>query len=275
MPGTNEPLHSCVACYREVDGDEFDELRRETDRRRGCITNNGGGLLSSYLFGWRRHDDMSNAFVTLAEYGECILWESDAENSCTLDGVGDGKDNRNLDESAPQLLDTSFDANNSQRRAEELERERIVSFYNRLNDGTTPKQAAGGFANNNGSSHHEIYLNDAGERIVGCLIGTFLSSSRPSSKQQQQESTSERDETAALLIPEPDKYRRMFYIMTLGTVPEFRRFGLGSILVNRVVDMIETRPECGALYLHVITYNKGGERHYIMLTWCFQNMIRQ
>ena len=50
--------------------------------------------------------------------------------------------------------------------------------------------------------------------------------------------------------------------MTLGTTREFRRYGLGSVLVNRVVDMIEEQEECGALYLHVITYNDGAIRLY-------------
>mmetsp|Transcript_23995 Transcript_23995/g.50587 ORF Transcript_23995/g.50587 Transcript_23995/m.50587 type:complete len:111 (+) Transcript_23995:1134-1466(+) len=50
--------------------------------------------------------------------------------------------------------------------------------------------------------------------------------------------------------------------MTLGTAREFRRAGLGSILVDRVLDMINKMPECGALYLHVITYNVGAIRLY-------------
>eukprot|EP00956_Cyclotella_meneghiniana_P016686 scaffold26508_cov29-Cyclotella_meneghiniana.AAC.5 len=280
MPGTNEPLYSCVACYMEISEDEFDELQRETTHHRhreGCISsnNNNRGGLSSYLFGWGRHD-VSNDYVTLEDYGECVLWESDdyINNSATLlDNIDDGRDNNDIDEcptttpTTQQLLDSPSDTIDSQMKKEEMERQRIVSFYNRLNNGTT-KQAMEGSTNNNIGSSHEIYLNDDGERIVGCLVGTFLSSSRPPSKQQQQQdsTTSERDETAALLIPEPDKHRKMFYIMTLGTVPEFRRFGLGSILVNRVVDMIETQPECGALYLHVITYNKGDDDHSDIFT---------
>ena len=57
----------------------------------------------------------------------------------------------------------------------------------------------------------------------------------------------------------------MFYIMTLGTTREFRRCGLGSLLVNRVVDMIEENEVeelCGALYLHVIIYNLCAIRLY-------------
>eukprot|EP00585_Thalassiosira_rotula_P020208 CAMPEP_0196208540 /NCGR_PEP_ID=MMETSP0912-20130531/9099_1 /TAXON_ID=49265 /ORGANISM="Thalassiosira rotula, Strain GSO102" /LENGTH=114 /DNA_ID=CAMNT_0041483343 /DNA_START=37 /DNA_END=381 /DNA_ORIENTATION=+ len=51
--------------------------------------------------------------------------------------------------------------------------------------------------------------------------------------------------------------------MTLGTSRKFRRCGLGSLLVERVVDVIrEEREECGALYLHVITYNLGAIRLY-------------
>ena len=62
--------------------------------------------------------------------------------------------------------------------------------------------------------------------------------------------------------------------MTLGTVREFRRTGLGSLLVERVVDMINTTPECGALYLHVITYNEGAMKLYEKLGFAFVKEIK-
>ncbi len=194
--------------------------------------------------------------------------------------------------------------------------------------------------------------NEKGERIIGCVIGSFMpslsvSTTRKPPQQRQRQSSSassfkgkklsvhnqrhqkqqpapppqSRDETAALLIPNPSVHRTMFYIMTLGTCQEFRRCGLGSILVNRIVDMIQSQGgelrrqqhhnsrwqhlqksiasmtikdetavnedgggggdggsgerndddekkvgegvgRCGALYLHVITYNKGAIRMY-------------
>ncbi|KAL3822583.1 hypothetical protein ACHAXA_011502 [Cyclostephanos tholiformis] len=93
-----------------------------------------------------------------------------------------------------------------------------------------------------------------------------------------------RDETASLLVPDPIAYPRMFYVMTLGTSREFRRCGLGSMLVEGIVDMIRGekmggddgenneddddaagrwgRGLTGVLYLHVIVYNKGAMRLY-------------
>ena len=111
-----------------------------------------------------------------------------------------------------------------------------------------------------------------------------------------------RDETASLLISDPSAYSRMFYIMTLGTARTFRRYGLGSMLIESIITMIENegttstsssttssssmgleendtyetamqkgralarcgRPTqlTGVLYLHVIIYNTGAIRMY-------------
>ena len=64
--------------------------------------------------------------------------------------------------------------------------------------------------------------------------------------------------------------------MTLGTTREFRRCGLGSLLVNKVVNMIESQEEqlCGALYLHVIVYNLGAIRLYERLGFMMVKKIK-
>ena len=121
-------------------------------------------------------------------------------------------------------------------------------------------------ANNKKNNNEGPYYNDNGEHIIGCIVGSFLSSTMPSSKHRSTlDEKIGRDETAELLVPDSTRYSKMFYIMTLGTTREFRRYGLGSVLVNRVVDMIEEQEECGALYLHVITYNDGAIRLYEQL----------
>jgi ribosomal protein S18 acetylase RimI-like enzyme len=112
--------------------------------------------------------------------------------------------------------------------------------------------------------------------------------------------TTARDETASLLISDPSIHPRMFYIMTLGTARNFRRYGLGSMLIESIITMIENegtststssstssmgleendtyetamqkgralamvgRPTqlTGVLYLHVIIYNTGAIRMY-------------
>ena len=86
--------------------------------------------------------------------------------------------------------------------------------------------------------------------------------------------TGARDETATLLVPDSDEHPEMFYIMTLGTSSGFRRVGLGSILVNRVVDMIKSKQECGTLYLHVIIYNETAIKLYERLGFSRVKKIR-
>ncbi len=50
--------------------------------------------------------------------------------------------------------------------------------------------------------------------------------------------------------------------MTLGSIPEFRRMGLASVLVDSAVNYAETSPDCGAVFLHVIHYNTAAIKLY-------------
>eukprot|EP00978_Attheya_sp_CCMP212_P031678 scaffold120601_cov51-Attheya_sp.AAC.3 len=93
------------------------------------------------------------------------------------------------------------------------------------------------------------YMKDQ-DQIIGCVTGTFIESNRCFK------------ETAELLVPDPDRHRRMFYIMTLGTITEYRKNGLATSLMKRCIEKIEQDPECGVIYLHVITYNKAAIRFY-------------
>eukprot|EP00804_Cyclotella_cryptica_P020651 CCRYP_003471-RE/>CCRYP_003471-RE protein AED:0.20 eAED:0.20 QI:197/1/1/1/0.75/0.6/5/2458/445 len=265
MPGTSEPLYSCVACFKELSDEEFD-FRRESQMQ-GCMKE--GGV--PFLFR-RKSQSMLNSYIHCDEYGDCLLWDSDS----LPDSASERQDNNDSESSArnnEQFSSTTCSHTRSCQPTngilnqtslavthEETEREKVMSFYRDLYSCDACNKHT---RSRNSTSIDTRYLNEAGERIVGCLVGSFLSSSRLSSKHESRE----RDETAALLVPEPHRYSRMFYIMTLGTVPEFRRSGLGSILVNRVVDVINTRPECGALYLHVIVYNKGAMRLYERLSF--------
>ena len=96
--------------------------------------------------------------------------------------------------------------------------------------------------------------NDAGsarsERIVGCIVGSFVEVARCNSK------------SVELLVPNPQRHSRMFYIMTLGVVKDYRGKGLASSLVGECSRMIEEDATCGVLYLHVITYNKAAIEFY-------------
>ena len=86
--------------------------------------------------------------------------------------------------------------------------------------------------------------------IIGCIVGAFLHPSRLN------------PETAEMLVPNPQVHSKLFYIMTLGTVEEYRNLGLATLLVQQAMDLIEEDPTCGALYLHVIPFNHAAIRFY-------------
>mmetsp|Transcript_10718 Transcript_10718/g.23741 ORF Transcript_10718/g.23741 Transcript_10718/m.23741 type:complete len:625 (+) Transcript_10718:189-2063(+) len=318
MPGMNS-LYCCVACFKELDDDEFeDRLRRQQVREERAASCSFWSSDTS-VYGDEVDDD--------EDYGDdCILWEFD---NSTIDDDGSTAENNgsrtdetiddNMQSQSPQkATNITSDTKNDQvmESGESVfsihhrtEKERMRRFYTngfRFDDGsdnTTPCQSNGDIGNgsSNSSDNGNIsttqqnenttinnttnkgpYYNDFGERIIGCIVGSFLPSSLPSTKHRSTlDEKLGRDETASLLIPDCDTYTKMFYIMTLGTCREFRRCGLGSLLVNRVVEMIEKKKTsiksrscsnhqeeeeeeglCGALYLHVITYNGGAMRLY-------------
>jgi ribosomal protein S18 acetylase RimI-like enzyme len=88
------------------------------------------------------------------------------------------------------------------------------------------------------------------EVIAACVVGSFLRTTQLSGKMQ------------SLLISDRQLYKRMFYIMTLGTVDEYRQAGLGTTLIQRCMEQVEQDSSCGALYLHVITDNQAAIRFY-------------
>lgn len=88
------------------------------------------------------------------------------------------------------------------------------------------------------------------ERIIGCIVGSFVQVAKCKGK------------SVELMVPNPQRHTRMFYIMTLGTVKEFRGRGLATTLLEQCFDIIEADMECGVSYLHVITYNTAAIQFY-------------
>lgn len=86
------------------------------------------------------------------------------------------------------------------------------------------------------------------DEIIGCVVGAFLHPSRLNA------------ETAELLAPNPQVHSKLFYIMTLGTVEEYRHYGIATSLVEQCMDLVQDDPTCGALYLHVIPFNHAAIR---------------
>jgi ribosomal protein S18 acetylase RimI-like enzyme len=90
------------------------------------------------------------------------------------------------------------------------------------------------------------------DEIKACLVGMSVKGSRLNLASRQ------------LLLPDwPHRHERAFYIMTLGTVPEFRHMGLATSLIDELVEqVVQTDQEYGAMYLHVITSNQSAIRFY-------------
>jgi len=109
------------------------------------------------------------------------------------------------------------------------------------------------------------------ERIVGCLIGRFIHN--PS------------EENKSLLLSHSPTYRHttLFYIMTLGVADDFRNLGLATELIQRCIHLALHVSSCGAIYLHVITYNTGAIQFYEKLGfrrikevqgWCIRSFSK-
>lgn len=88
------------------------------------------------------------------------------------------------------------------------------------------------------------------DSIVACVVGSFVHVSRLDNT------------TTSLLISNPSRYTRLFYIMTLGTETEFRHARLATTLVKKCIQIVENDSQCGALYLHVITFNTAAIQLY-------------
>jgi len=109
---------------------------------------------------------------------------------------------------------------------------------------------------NDDDDHDDDHDNDnndpSDEQIIACLVGCVLSAHKLNASSRE------------LLVPSyPHRHSKLFYIMTLGTVTEYRHLGLASQLVQQVADRVIGRDvELGTLYLHVITLNEAAIRFY-------------
>ncbi|KAG5190280.1 acyl-CoA N-acyltransferase [Tribonema minus] len=61
---------------------------------------------------------------------------------------------------------------------------------------------------------------------------------------------------------EPQRHDMVAYILTLGVLDEYRRAGVGAALLRRCVAAARAEPRCGAVFLHVITYNAAAMAFY-------------
>lgn len=87
-------------------------------------------------------------------------------------------------------------------------------------------------------------------RIAACVVGSYVEVTKMDFK------------TVNFLVEDPTLHSRLFYIMTLGTISEYRHRRLATKLIRQVMDDVQTDPRCGAIYLHVITFNNAAIRFY-------------
>jgi len=64
------------------------------------------------------------------------------------------------------------------------------------------------------------------------------------------------------LINKNSGHTHVVYILTLATSPQVRRCGLGSLLLRECLNYASKFEKCGAVYLHVITYNHDAIKFY-------------
>lgn len=117
-----------------------------------------------------------------------------------------------------------------------------------------PHKTANGQANHQSHDdypHKFMSDNVVDDEIVACIVAALIPSTKLNSVSRQ------------LLVPNHLRHSQVCYIMTLGTVPEYRKCGLATTLVEQCVqDLITDDPNCGALYLHVSTSNDSAIRFY-------------
>jgi ribosomal protein S18 acetylase RimI-like enzyme len=104
-------------------------------------------------------------------------------------------------------------------------------------------------------SHEPLYTLVATEHgsdnIVACVVGSFVSAVHLSKATQQ------------LLLNRGDPPQsRLFYIMTLGTIPSHRRSGLATALIQECMLTAARETLCSAIYLHVLPDNLPAIRLY-------------
>lgn len=72
------------------------------------------------------------------------------------------------------------------------------------------------------------------DTIIGCAVGAFIHHTRLSPA------------TSELLVPNSQQHPKLFYIMTLGTVKEYRNLGVATLLIQKITDVVEKELSTGA-----------------------------
>ncbi|KAH7415000.1 hypothetical protein KP509_14G022800 [Ceratopteris richardii] len=75
-------------------------------------------------------------------------------------------------------------------------------------------------------------------------------------------STADVDASGMLGFEFTKSEKDLVYILTLGVIKSYRKLGIATSLIQRVLEYAETIPTCRAVYLHVILYNLSAINFY-------------
>lgn len=110
------------------------------------------------------------------------------------------------------------------------------------------------------------YPSDKNDRIVACIVATMVPAHRLNRASRElllPHSFQGGRRTSTVSSTSTSSTASACYIMTLGTVLEYRQYGLATTLVEQCIqEMVLPLPSCGALYLHVLTTNRAAIRFY-------------
>jgi histone acetyltransferase MCC1 len=84
--------------------------------------------------------------------------------------------------------------------------------------------------------------------IAACVVGCFIQATSLSAKLRD------------TLIRNPYQHTKLFYIMTVGTT--IQKQGIGTLLIQQCLEQVQQHPDCGAVYLHVLTSNAAAIQMY-------------
>jgi len=106
-----------------------------------------------------------------------------------------------------------------------------------------------------GAMYTCLCVDKASQRVVGFIFAQIQSESEAEDKSLLGNRAALASPATAIASNSSSSQRRVCYILTLGLETAYRRFGLGTQLLDHCIDHARSDADCGAVYLHVIHNN--------------------
>lgn len=110
------------------------------------------------------------------------------------------------------------------------------------------QNACNGKGFKNSPLYAKVAVDLESSRIVGCILGQFVNVKKCGDQ--------------GLFNELRESPRDVFYILTLGLRQQYRRSGVGTMLLSDSLKYAKNNKSCGAVYLHVIHWNQPAIRFY-------------